>query len=376
MAGIYIHIPFCKKKCHYCNFYSLASTKYFEEVIDAIADEIIIRKDKSHDKIESIYFGGGTPSLLSQQHLEKILKNIYAHYTVDTDAEITLEANPDDMSRKKLTTWKHVGINRLSIGIQSFHDDELRFLNRPHTSQTALNCIDQAYHTGFQSLSIDLIYGIPGSTTTTWLHNLELLSRLHISHLSCYALTVEQNTAFDHFIRKGKIPAPTDNSFLEQFEMLIEYTNQHGFEHYEISNFCRDEKYALHNTNYWFGKPYLGFGPSAHSFDGAIRSWNIAHLTKYIAGVNSGKLNYEEENLSLTDHYNEFVMTRLRTMWGLNINELKRRFPARYQLHFNDILHRYDHSALLETSKARVKLSRKGIMLSDSIIADFFFTED
>lgn len=377
MAGIYIHIPFCKRKCHYCNFYSLASARYFDEVIEAIGQELVLRKNfLKEETVSSIYFGGGTPSMMDENHLEQLFQTINKHFKVSKKAEITLEANPDDLSDEKLKILKRQPVNRLSIGVQSFHDPELMYLNRVHTAQQAIGSIGRAREVGFDNLTIDLIYGLPGSTPASWKRNLELVARMEVPHLSCYALTVEDGTALAHFIRKGKMKDPPEEKYLNQFELLMDFAQRAGYEHYEISNFCTDKKYAVHNTSYWFGAPYLGVGPSAHSFDGTQRAWNVAHLKKYIQGIKERKPVLESEVLNEQQRYNEFVMTRLRTMWGVNRTDVEKQFSAPYHKAFARALERYSGSGLLLIDdKEQVRLSRKGIMVSDAIIADFFSDE-
>lgn len=376
MAGIYIHIPFCKKKCHYCNFYSLASNRYFDEIIDAIAREIPQRKNLIGDKlIESVYFGGGTPSLMGARHLQKIMTSIYQNFTISENAEITLEANPDDLSMEKLKAFKENKINRLSIGIQTFNDHELKYLNRTHDAKKAIESIEMARESGFNNLTVDLIYGLPDSTSESWSRNLQLIRNLDIPHLSCYALTVEPNTAFEYFIRKGQLKPPEEELFLNQFEQLIDFTAANGYEHYEISNFCRNGLYARHNTAYWFGTPYLGLGPSAHSFDGNSRFWNIAHLKKYMEGIAQNMPVFEQESLTQKQRYNEFVMTRLRTFWGIGFADLQKGFGEELSGYFFDRLKKYNDSEVLEISATHVRLSRKGIFISDNIISDFFAEE-
>ncbi|HKK10444.1 MAG TPA: radical SAM family heme chaperone HemW [Bacteroidales bacterium] len=376
MAGIYIHIPFCKKKCHYCNFYSLASNRYFDEIIDAIALEIPQRKNLiGNNLIESIYFGGGTPSLMGARHLQKIMTAIYQNFTISENAEITLEANPDDLSIEKLKAFKENKINRLSIGIQTFNDHELKYLNRTHDAKKAIESIEMARESGFNNLTVDLIYGLPDSTSESWSRNLQLIRNLDIPHLSCYALTVEPNTAFEYFIRKGQLKPPEEELFLNQFEQLIDFTAANGYEHYEISNFCRNGLYARHNTAYWFGAPYLGLGPSAHSFDGNSRFWNIAHLKKYMDGIAQNMPVFEQESLTQKHRYNEFVMTRLRTFWGIGFADLQKDFGEELSGYFFDRLKKYKDSEVLEISATHVRLSRKGIFISDNIISDFFAEE-
>ena len=376
MAGIYIHIPYCKTKCHYCNFYSLASKKYFDDIIAALSQELELRVGflPGHD-IQGIYFGGGTPSLVSVSQLQKILKTIHQHYSIARNAEITLEANPDDLRPGIVKEYNALGINRLSMGVQSFHDDELAYLNRIHSSRQAIKSVEQARKEGIKNITIDLIYGLPESTPQKWQENLNMLKKLSIPHLSAYALTVEPGTALHHFIRKGKIKAPGEDMFLEQFQQLQRFADENDYEHYEISNFCRNKEYARHNTSYWFGKPYLGIGPSAHSFDGKQRTWNIANLKKYLTGISGAEPDMQYETLTMKQHYNEFVMTRLRTSWGVSLKELKNRFPEEFEKHFLQIQKKYLENKLLYQREDSVALTRKGIMVSDSIISDFFMEE-
>jgi oxygen-independent coproporphyrinogen-3 oxidase len=377
MAGIYIHIPFCKRKCHYCNFYSLASNRYFDEVIDAIADEVSLRKSLiSKETIESVYFGGGTPSLMKGHHLQKIMDALFTHFSFADKAEITLEANPDDISQEQLQSFKRNGINRLSMGVQTFNDKELQYLNRTHDAEKALRSIEMCRNAGFDNLTIDLIYGLPNSTPESWNKNLEITRNLDIPHISCYALTVEPNTAFEYFIRKGKLKPPAEELFLDQFESLIDFANANSYEHYEISNFCKNKLYAQHNTAYWFGKPYLGLGPSAHSYNGTSRIWNIAHLKKYIEGIKSEKPVFEKETLTENQRYNEFIMTHLRTQWGVRFSELKFGFSKTQANYFFSKLKKYKDSDLMKISDEKASLTRKGIFISDSIIADFFVAEE
>lgn len=376
MAGIYIHIPYCKTKCHYCNFYSLASKKYFDDIMAALSRELVLRKGfLPKQDIQSIYFGGGTPSLVSVSQLDKILQTIHQQYNIADNAEITLEANPDDLHSGIIREYKALGINRLSMGVQSFHDDELAYLNRIHSSRQAVESVEQSRSEGITNITIDLIYGLPESTPQKWQENLNMLKELSIPHLSAYALTVEPGTALHHFIRKGKIKAPGEEMFLEQFQQLQQFADDNGYEHYEISNFCQNKQYAGHNTAYWLGKPYLGIGPSAHSFDGKKRTWNIASLKAYLTGINNANPNMQHETLNMEQHYNEFVMTRLRTSWGVSIKELKSRFPEDFSKHFFKAMKKHLENNLLYQKEDAVLLSRKGIMVSDSIISDFFMEE-
>ncbi|MEA3505442.1 MAG: radical SAM family heme chaperone HemW, partial [Bacteroidota bacterium] len=324
MAGIYIHIPFCKQKCHYCNFYSLASIKYIDDVVKAIGKELVLAKNYLQTKsVSTIYFGGGTPSLLSLKHLEYIFGVIEKNYIVDADAEITLEANPDDLNKEKIKGLLKTPINRLSIGVQSFYDEELKYLNRSHSSKTAQNVIHRVRDAGIENLTIDLIYGIPVSTDESWRSNLQMCFDMKIPHISCYALTVEPNTALDVFIRNKKMKPVSDEKIINQFNILTAAIKKQGYQQYEISNFCRDKQYAKHNTGYWFGEPYLGVGPSAHSYNTISRRWNIANIISYLSSIEKGDIPFDEEVLDEKQRYDEYIMTRLRTQWGVALQALQ-----------------------------------------------------
>ncbi|MFA5972000.1 MAG: radical SAM family heme chaperone HemW [Lentimicrobiaceae bacterium] len=327
MAGIYIHIPFCKHKCNYCNFYSLASTRYIDQVAEAIMSELIQRKNYLEGKnVETIYFGGGTPSLIETSNIERILNVVFENYSVGSEAEITLEANPDDLTPDKLNALKKAGVNRLSIGIQSFRQEDLDFLSRTHSTGQVTQCITDAQQAGFLNLSIDLIYGIPTLTDKAWEENLVKAFTFGIPHISAYSLTVEEKTPLEVMIRKGKMKPVNENLSLSHYYILSRLMQQYGYEHYEVSNFCLPGAYSRHNTAYWQGKSYLGVGPSAHSYNGISRSWNVANLAKYIETSAAGKVESEHEILSPVTQLNEYIMTSLRTMWGCDLVEVKRKF--------------------------------------------------
>ena len=376
MAGIYIHIPFCKRKCHYCNFFSLATTKYRNEFQKALLQEIKERKNYlNHEKIESIYFGGGTPSLFSVDAIKEILDRIYHYFEIDTAAEITLEANPDDLSLHYLKQLKQTVVNRLSIGIQSFNDEELKYVNRVHNSTEAIESVYHAKEVGFTNLSVDLIYGIPNSTINSWERNLEIVEKMQVSHLSAYSLTQEPNTAYDILVKKGKLQAPIDEQAVAQYELLQDFLAKLNMEQYEISNYAADKKYALHNTNYWYGVPYLGLGPSAHSFNGESRQWNIAHLADYISSAEIGEPKSELEVLSIVDKWNERIMTGIRTKWGLDLAVLQQEFSAEKRLIFQEQTQRYIAEGLLQQNRSIYKLTEKGKLFADGIAAEFFISE-
>lgn len=325
MAGIYIHIPFCKQACHYCDFHFITSLKHKDALLDAIIKELNLQKGYlGGETIETIYFGGGTPSLLASDELNRILGGITTLHTVASDAEITLEANPDDLDKEKIQALRQTDVNRLSIGIQSFFDEDLTWMNRAHRAQEAESSVKRAQDAGFENITADLIYGYPLLTSQKWKYNLDKLFELGIPHLSSYSMTVEPRTALASFIKTKKQPPMDDQQSAEQFLYLAEQTKEHGFEHYEISNFCRPGHYSRHNSNYWKGVKYLGIGPSAHSFDGETRQWNMANNAQYIRTLSEGNIPAEREILTETDRLNEHIMTALRTMWGLDLDKLEK----------------------------------------------------
>lgn len=372
MAGIYIHIPYCKKKCHYCNFFSLATTKYRNVFVDALLKEIHQRKMEIIQPISSIYFGGGTPSLLSRKELDDIFNQIYNDFQIKEDIEITLEANPDDLSNDYLKELHKTKVNRLSIGIQSFSDEDLKSVNRVHSGKEAYESVLRAKQVGFNNLSLDLIYGIPSSDKQVWENNLIKIKELDAEHLSAYSLTQEPQTAYDVLVRKGKAKAPDDEKALEQYEMLQEFLPELKMEQYEISNYARNQKYAIHNTSYWKGIPYIGFGPSAHSFNGTHRRWNIAQLKKYIDSANLATVDFEEEVLELSNHWNEWMMTGLRTKWGIDFNKAPHVFPEEWYSQFRDISKDYIKQEFIENEGSVYQLTSKGKLFADGIAAALF----
>ncbi len=373
MAGIYIHIPFCKTKCHYCNFFSLATNKYRDDFNQALLIELIARKNElSAYSIDSIYFGGGTPSLLSVSDLQKILDLIQSHYQLSPTAEITLEANPDDLNKKYLQGLKSTLINRLSIGIQSFNNDELRFLNRVHSAQEAIDSVNIAQDVGFDNISLDLIYGIPNSSIFSWEKNLDLIKSFNTSHLSAYSLTQENKTTYDVLIKKGRLQAPDDTKAVQQYKLLQKMLGALKLEQYEISNYAMDQRYALHNTNYWRGIPYMGLGPSAHSYSGEKRRWNIAHLAKYIESTKQGKTIFEEEILSINDKWNEKIMTALRTQWGVDLKDLQRFNREKWKKDFLKKAKEFIDKELMLENDGNYILSNKGKLFADGIAGEFF----
>jgi oxygen-independent coproporphyrinogen-3 oxidase len=329
MAGIYIHIPFCKQACYYCNFHFSTVLSYKEKLVEAIAKELFLRKDYlKNQAIQTIYLGGGTPSLLDPRELDIIFNTLHKAFDLSAIKEFTLEANPDDLNSNFLNYLKKSPINRLSIGIQSFNDTDLQFMNRAHKAEEAINCIKTAQNIGFNNISIDLIYGIPGMNLERWHQNLATAFSLHIQHLSSYCLTIEPKTVFGNQLAKNHFITTPEEDSEEQFLYLIELAGKAGFEQYEISNFAKDKAYAQHNTQYWKGSPYLGVGPGAHSFKANERSWNISNNQQYMHAIEKGILPLESETLSIENQYNEWVMTGLRTIWGLNLDEGKDKFGS------------------------------------------------
>jgi oxygen-independent coproporphyrinogen III oxidase len=368
LAGIYIHIPFCKQACHYCNFHFSTSLRYKNELIAALLKEVELQhKYLDGETIETIYFGGGTPSLCSKEEIENILQKIQSSFTVSPGAEITLEANPDDITPQKLESWKETGINRLSIGIQSFFDEDLQWMNRAHNSEQAIDNLQLA--TGvFDNITIDLIYGTPGLTNEKWKQNVDKAIALNIPHLSCYALTVEPKTPLDKLIRQHKSADINPDKQSEQFILLMQWLGEAGYEHYEISNFAKPGFRSLHNSSYWQGKKYIGFGPSAHSFDGNARWWNIANNNSYIDSINKGIIPFEKEELTTTQKLNEYIMISLRTAEGLNLSKIDKAAS----LELRAASKKYIETGLIKMEKDFLKLTNEGKLLADGIAADLF----
>ncbi|MDF2158885.1 radical SAM family heme chaperone HemW [Algoriphagus sp. CAU 1675] len=372
MAGIYIHIPFCKQACHYCDFHFSTNTSRLEEMVLSIVEEMEMRKDYLNgEAIETIYFGGGTPSLPDAEQIGLILEKAKSLFK-SSPIEVTLEANPDDLSQEKLEAWKALGIDRLSLGIQSFDDKVLRFYNRAHNSKESLQAIEKARKAGFEKFSIDLIYGFPYSDHSLWNKDLETALKLDPSHLSCYSLTVEPRTALGNWSQKGKFQ-PADEDFVaEQFEILQEKTEAFGYEQYEISNFAKPGQYAIHNTNYWKRVSYLGLGPGAHSFDGKKRGFNIANNALYLKHIQTGQLPFETEELSESDLLNEYILTGLRTSWGIDLDLIREDFKTDlFDLKKREIEQMGSEGWLIWKDK-NLSLSKSGKILADSIAEALF----
>ena len=372
MAGIYIHIPFCKQACFYCDFHFSTSLKKKDALISCLVKEIELRKKALNNQIvETIYFGGGTPSMLSAKEISLLIAAVYKHHTVVASPEITLEANPDDLSEEKIIELSHTPVNRLSIGVQSFFEKDLKLMNRAHSSSEAHTSLEIATRY-FENISIDLIYGIPGLTHEEWQQNIQTALNFNVSHISSYALTVEPKTALEKLIKKGKIEKVDEVLAQEQFFILRDLLEKANFVHYELSNFGKENYFSKNNTAYWLGKSYLGIGPSAHSFDGKQRSWNVRNNTQYIKEIELNKLPIESEVLSVTDRYNEYVMTGLRTIWGVSLEKIKTDFGSKYVTYIQTESEKYIQQKLLYVEANTLKTTKEGAFLVDGIAAHLF----
>jgi oxygen-independent coproporphyrinogen-3 oxidase len=377
MAGIYIHIPFCKQACHYCDFHFSTSIQYKSDLLSAIAKEIKLQKDYlGAENIETIYFGGGTPSLLSGDEISVLIEEIQKNFKVITNPEITLEANPDDLNLQKLKEFRNTEVNRFSIGVQSFFDEDLKWMNRAHAAVEADHAIKRAQDFGFENLSIDLIYGFSLLTEEKWRTNIEKAVEFQIPHISSYSLTIEPKTALAKFINVGKEKNVDDAQSAIQFQILMETLENNGFEHYEISNFAKPNQYAKHNTNYWKGISYLGIGPSAHSFNKESRQWNVSNNAKYLADLTLNKIPFEKEILSKNDKFNEYLMTSLRTMWGLDLDKIATDFGTDYKNYLLNNTQEFLEKEQLIINNQNIKLSVTGKLYADAIAAELFITED
>ncbi|MGB2683580.1 MAG: radical SAM family heme chaperone HemW [Olleya sp.] len=372
MSGIYIHIPFCKQACHYCDFHFSTSMKKKDQLIFALAKEMELRKDEFKNiTVETIYFGGGTPSVLSADELQYLIDSVYLNYKVTDNPEITLEANPDDLNEEVIIKLSKSPINRLSIGIQSFYEKDLKLMNRAHNAQEAKRCLQLATQY-FDNISLDLIYGIPNSTNAEWLDNIQTALSFGVPHISSYALTVEPKTALASFIAKGIIDNVDDDLAHEQFHILIEQLEQAGFDHYELSNFGKKGFYSKNNSAYWLGKPYLGIGPSAHSFNGGQRAWNVKNNAIYISKINLNQLPLEVETLTVNDKYNEYVMTGLRTIWGVSLDKIEKQFGESFLEYLLQQANQYINKQMLYIEDNNLKTTKTGKFLSDGIASDLF----
>lgn len=371
MAGIYVHIPFCRRACHYCDFHFTTNLKRTSELVDALVSEVNLRADYlKNEPIKTIYFGGGTPSLLSTKNIERILDELHKTQSIANKLELTLEANPEDLSIDKLKELRSVGVNRLSLGTQSFIDSELKWMNRMHKSEEAKRCISDAHNLGFENISIDLIFGLPDQSESDWNYNLKTAIELNIQHISSYGLTVEEKTVLNNRIQKGKQQPPDETASAQFFEMNMEFFPEHGFEHYEISNFAKQGFVSKHNSSYWRGKNYLGIGPSAHSFNGVSRQWNVKSNAAYIQKLNEGVVFFEMENLSVTDKINEQIMTGLRTKWGVQKANLERLDADAWNSIVREALALGSDNVNVYTDK--ITLTKSGKLKADLIASQLF----
>ena len=377
MSGIYIHIPFCKQACHYCDFHFSTSMKKKDEMVLALAKELQLRKDEfQYDAefpcIETIYFGGGTPSVLNVEDIQLLIDTVRQNYPVSQNPEITLEANPDDLSEENLSAFAAIGINRLSIGIQSFFEEDLKLMHRAHDSVQAKKCLELATRY-FDNISLDLIYGIPGMTNERWRQNIETALSFGIPHISSYALTVEPKTALNKLIQTGKVDAPKDEVAQEHFMILVKMLEANGFLHYELSNFGKENYFSRNNSAYWLGKKYLGIGPSAHSYDGVSRSWNISNNSLYLKAIQNNELPCEAEILTQEDRYNEYIMTGLRTIWGVSLVRIEQEFGTDYLNYLKQQSQKFISDGLLIITDGILKPTLKGKFLTDGIASDLFY---
>lgn len=372
MSGIYIHIPFCKQACHYCDFHFSTNLKKKDEMVLALAKEIQLRKSEFQDEIvETIYFGGGTPSILQIADLRFLINTVYQNYKVVENPEITVEANPDDLTENRIIELSKNKVNRLSIGIQSFFEDDLQLMNRAHNAEEAMKCLEIATHY-FDNISIDLIYGVPEMSNEKWLQNIEKALSFGVPHISSYALTVEPKTALHSFIQKGIIPQPDDDVAQEHFQILVDKLSENGFIHYELSNFGKENFFSKNNSSYWLGKKYIGIGPSAHSYDGKNRGWNVSNNSLYIKSIQENKLPIEIETLTKTDRYNEYIMTGLRTIWGVSLERIEQEFGKTYLDYLNKQAAKFIEDHLLFVDENILRTTKKGKFLSDGIASDLF----
>jgi oxygen-independent coproporphyrinogen III oxidase len=376
MAGIYIHIPFCKRACHYCNFHFSTSLKLKNAFVDALLKEITIRQNYlAGNQVKTIYLGGGTPSMLDASDLCEILKSVQQHFQVEPTAEVTLEANPDDISLEKLRWWRELGVNRLSIGIQSFFEEDLRWMNRAHDAKQARQCIETAKAEGFENISIDLIYGAPTLTDQNWILNLQTAVAFNIPHLSCYALTVEPGTALDVMTRRKKVPEIASEDQARQFHLMTNLLQSAGYDHYEISNFALPGKRSRHNSAYWSGETYMGLGPSAHSFNGYSRQWNVSNNASYIQTLRQDRVPFEVEVLTDVQRFNEYVMTSIRTIEGTDLRRVAERFGNTMKERLSEKLAAFQSKGWVRVIKEAIILTEEGKLFADGIAAELFEEE-
>ena len=375
MAGIYIHIPFCKQRCYYCDFHFTTSLKNKDAIIDAIIFELQSRRTEITEDIKTIYFGGGTPSIIKTSDLEKILNTIYKYYSVIPNPEVTIEANPDDISVVKLNELKQTPINRFSVGIQSFHEKDLKFMNRAHNKSQADSCVPMIQDAGFNNITIDLIYGVPNQTKDDWIYNLDKSFKLNVPHISAYALTVEDRTPLSKLISSGKYPNVSDEKSFADFKILIEKTKEQGFIQYEISNFGKEDYFSKHNSSYWKTEQYIGVGPSAHSFSGAERRWNLANNKLYLNKLHSNTY-FEKEVLTQQDIFNEYLMTGLRTIWGVSLKKISSEFNPSFVNEFINKTKSLQKNGKIIIKGDIITISNNSKFQTDGITSELFITND
>jgi len=371
MAGIYIHIPFCKVKCNYCDFHFSTQHSYLSKMTQAICKELILKTNYLNGEIKTIYFGGGTPSILPEKDLIQIVNTIYNHYKVNPNIEFTFECNPDDITNEKLNHLKQVGVNRLSIGIQSFDNTQLEFMNRAHNANEAENCVTLAQKNGFDNITVDLIYGLPNTDNLYWERQIKKVLNLNVNHISAYCLTIEDKTVFGSWAKKGKLKPLDEDLSLSQFKQLQKSLKLAGFEHYEISNFSKNNRISKHNSAYWLGEHYIGIGPSAHSFNGKTRQWNVAHNINYIKAIENNTNYSEIETLSPKDQFNEHILTRLRTKWGIDL-QLLSNFNLKEIEQTIKQINVFIKNKHLKQENNIVTLTEKGKFIVDYITSELF----
>lgn len=376
MAGIYIHVPFCGYACSYCDFYFTTHLKFKDQYLKAITKEIELSKSYLQgEPIETIYFGGGTPSKLSPQELDAILLSLAKHHSIVSNPEITLEANPDDINAEIVNDYKSIGVNRFSMGVQTFHQHELDILGRKHTVGQAIKAIDVLRKADLNNFNLDLIYGMPNSTQKSWEYSLNQMLEIEPNHISAYCLTVEPATPLEHLVNKGRVTIPNDEEALNQFNALVNQAQKKGYQHYEISNFAKPDKYSKHNTSYWFGAKYLGLGPSAHSYNGSSRRYNVANTPKYLKALNENSAYYQTETLTIANQFNEYIMTRIRTQWGIDLLEIEDKFGQQFLQHTQQEANKYLIGESLIQEEANIKLTQRGKFLADKIASDLFIAD-
>ena len=376
MAGLYIHIPFCKRRCIYCDFFSTTCNEKKTDYVHTLCQELKLRKNYLEgEEIETIYFGGGTPSQLTFKELKTIFTSIYNIYKVKTNVEITLEANPDDLTYEYINQLRQLPINRISMGVQTFHEETLKLLNRRHTAQQAIEAYHRCRKAGFCNISIDLMYGLPGETSEQWKEDLQQAIALHPEHISAYHLIYEEGTALWKLRELHQVKEADEEASLQFFNTLINTLTEAGYEHYEISNFCLPELHSRHNSSYWTGKIYLGCGPSAHSYNGFSRQWNIASLHEYMKSIQNGEPCFEVEELDIYTRYNDFIITRIRTHWGLPLFQLQTEFGDTLYHYCLRMAHPHIEQGMLEVQNNTLRLTRQGIFISDGIMSDLLWVE-